>query len=396
MESGLLLTERYRLVERLDGGGTMEVWRALDELLDRPVAVKLLAPPRAGLPHGPRQDEFQRGVNRAAGLSHPALETVFDSDRTRDASGRLTSYLVTEFLDGTTLADRLRRGPLTAGETAGVCGRIAAALGAAHAAGVTHGDLRPGKIMLLRDGVKLVDTGIGGLVRGGRAPDAADGEAADVRALGAVIAACAAPEASGGPAAIAARCLAEEPPSARRIAALLARDDAPPRRALAAPARRTGTPHPPPHRHGPRPVRLAALALAVAVTAAAAAILASPSRTPAAVPPPARTGAAPAPAAPADGAPAAEPAGTRVRGALGRLRPIVSRGYASGEIRSDVAADLDNVISNLEDDLTADRDVDVGRRIALLLEKIATRLRERALTPGLADELTRVLAAVRA
>ncbi|WP_396449736.1 hypothetical protein, partial [Actinomadura sp.] len=102
-----------------------------------------------------------------------------------------------------------------------------------------------------------------------------------------------------------------------------------------------------------------------------------------------RTGAADAP-------PAAEPAGTRVRGALGRLRPIVSRGYASGEIRSDVALDLTNVINNLENDLGSDRNVDVGRRIALLHDKIDTRRRERALTPALADELNRVLATIQA
>jgi serine/threonine-protein kinase len=86
----------------------------------------------------------------------------------------------------------------------------------------------------------------------------------------------------------------------------------------------------------------------------------------------------------------------RVRGALGRLRPIVSRGYASGEIRSDVAIDLTNVITNLENDLTADRNVDVGSRVAQLHDKIDTRRRERALTPGLADELNRVLATIRA
>ncbi|MFD0540506.1 hypothetical protein ACFQY7_48595 [Actinomadura luteofluorescens] len=82
MESGLRLTERYRLVERLDDGGTMEVWRAWDELLGRPVAVKVPAPAGTGPQRG-----FRRGVNRAAALSHAALETVFDSDQTRDASG---------------------------------------------------------------------------------------------------------------------------------------------------------------------------------------------------------------------------------------------------------------------------------------------------------------------
>lgn len=416
MESGLRLAERYRLLERLDGGGTMEVWRAWDELLDRPVAVKLLTPARAGLHRA-----FQQGVNRAAGLSSPALETIFDSDQTRDASGRLTSYLVTEFLDGATLAGRLRDGPLTAYETADVCGRIAAALDTAHTAGVTHGDLKPGRIMLLRDEVRLVDTGIGAVVRGARAPDEpgagtvpAHGSAvaADIRALGAVIAACVAPGASEELSAIAARCLTEDPPSARRIAELLARDDDPPNLVFtaspaagaspagAAPPRRTRTMRPPPapRRPVPRGARVAVLALLIAIPGtAAAAVLASAPRTPVSVAPPARTGAVPPPGtAPPDRAPTAAPSGTRVRGALDRLRPIVSRGYASGEIRSDVAIDLNNVITNLQNDLTADQDVDVGGRVALLYEKIAARRRERALTPGLADELNRVLATIQA
>lgn len=426
MESGLRLTERYRLVERLDGGGTMEVWRARDELLDRPVAVKLLTHARAGL-----HPAFQRGVNRAAGLSHPVLETIFDSDQTRDASGRLTSYLVTEFLDGTTLADRLRRGPLTAYETAEVCGQVASALDLAHTAGAVHGDLRPGKVMLLPDEVRLVDTGIGGIVRSARSPEAAmpttePGATADIRALGALISACVTPGASEELSALVARCLSQEPPSARQIADLLTRDDAPPNHFFTAPAplaapcrtktlrppsRRPDALHPPPRltkalhpplrRHAARRVRLAVLALVVAVpVSAAAAILASAPRTPVSVSPPLPADAA-APSAPSATAapgrsPAVEPAGMRVRGALGRLRPIVSRGYASGEIRSDVAIDLTNVITNLENDLTADRNVDVGSRVAQLHDKIDTRRRERALTPDLADELNRVLATIRA
>ncbi|NVI87356.1 protein kinase [Actinomadura sp. BRA 177] len=401
------LTERYRLVERLDDGGTMEVWRARDELLDRPVAVKLLTPARAGL-----HPAFQRGVNRAAGLSCPALETIFDSDQTRDASGRLISYLVTEFLDGTTLADRLRRGPLTAYETAGLCGQIAAALATAHAAGVTHGDLRPGKVVLLRDEVKLVDTGIAGVVRSARGPAShsaevapvSDTEAADIRALGALIAACVTPGASEELSALVARCLSQEPPSARRIADLLARDDDPPNQtfaagpAMASTPQRTKTLRPPPRRRVPRPARLAVLALLVAIpVTAAAAILVSAPRPPVSVQPPTRTEAVPPPRTTTpDTRPTTEPAGTRVRGALGQLRPIVSRGYASGEIRSDVAIDLNNVITNLENDLTTDRIVDVGRRVALLHDKIDTRRRERALTPGLADELNRVLATIQA
>lgn len=411
MESGLRLTDRYRLVERLDDGGTMEVWRAWDELLGRRVAVKLLTPDRADL-----RRAFQEGVNRAAGLSHAVLETVYDSDQTRDASGRLASFVVTEYLDGETLADRLGRGPLTASEAADVCGQIAAALEAAHAAGVPHGDLEPGKVMLTCDEVKVVDMGIGGIVRDARDPAepgtrlalAADAKAADVRALGAVIGSCLAPGASGELSALAARCLGADAPSAGEIADLLAGDDGPPNAVFAAPGavppteQRTRTMRPPPaprpRRRGRTGVRLAAAALVVAIPGtAAAAILVSAPRSPVTVPLPTRTGAAAPPSAPPT-TPRTGPRATDpgVTSALGRLRPIVSRGYASGEIRSDVAIDLNNVITNLENDLTSDRKVDVNRRIASLQDKIVTRQRERGLSPDLADELNRVLATIQA
>ncbi|MEV0662412.1 hypothetical protein ACIBI3_23830 [Actinomadura luteofluorescens] len=410
MESGLRLTERYRLVERLDDGGTMEVWRAWDELLGRPVAVKVLAPAGTGPQRG-----FRRGVNRAAALSHAALETVFDSDQTRDASGRLASFVVTEFLVGETLTERLRRGPLAAPEAAAVCGQIAGALEAAHAAGVTHGDLKPDRVVLVHGDaghdVKVVDTGIGGVVRASAdgGTETADTKAADVRALGVIIAACLAPGASEELSALAARCTGPDAPSAAEVAALLSRDEGPPNAVFTTPGtappndhRTSALPPPPPPPAPPAPpaparrgnARLAPLALVVAipVTAAAAVLLSAP-RSPVAVPAPAQTSAAPPAPAPTLRTPPAATA-PRVTDALGRLRPIVSRGYAAGEIRSDVAIDLDNVITNLENDLTADRNVDVGGRIAELHDKIVTRRRERGLSPGLADELDRVLATV--
>ncbi|MFI0482373.1 protein kinase [Actinomadura sp. 9N215] len=385
----------------------MEVWRAWDELLGRPVAVKLLASARTDL-----RRAFQEGVNRAAGLSHPALETVYDSDRTRDASGRLVSYVVTEFLDGETLAERLRQGPLTASETVDVCAQIAGALDAAHKAGVTHGDLNPRRVVLVGGDVKIIDTGIGGIARGLRDANAnADGggEAADVRALGAVISACLPAGASGEPAAIAARCLAAtivDGPFARDVARLLNRDDGPSnaaftaRKSLAdAPARGTAPARParpardhrtramrppPPPRRNAAGVRLAAIALVIAIpVTAAVAIFVSAPRSPVTVPPP----------SPAD------TAARDVTGAVGRLRPIVSRGYTSGEIRSDAAIDLNNLITNLENDLTSDRSRKanrrtVSRRIALLQDKIVARQRERALSRDVAAELNRVLATI--
>ncbi|WP_165966315.1 protein kinase [Actinomadura sp. 7K534] len=412
MESGLRLTERYRLVDLLDDDGTLEVWRAWDELLGRPVAVKLLASARTDLHRA-----FQKGVNRAAGLSHAALETVYDSDQTRDVSGRLVSYVVTEFLSGETLAERLRLGPLTASETAGICAQVAGALRTAHRAGVPHGDLTTGEIVLFCGDVKVAGTGIAGIVRGARGTSGqdrtpvtaesavAEAKASDIRALGAVIAACLPAGPPADLAALAARCAAattEHGPSMNEIAALLTRDDEPPK-AVFSPARRAPSPEdrtrtlrpiPRPRRYG-RHARPAALALVIAIPAtAAAAMLVSAPRAPVTV--------VPAPSQPrADGPPAPAPPAARggatetgVTDALGRLRPIVSRGYSSGEIRSDVAIDLNNVITNLENDLTSDQAVDVARRIGLLREKIVTRERERGLSPGLADELDRVLATV--
>ncbi|WUH97603.1 hypothetical protein OHR68_29340 [Spirillospora sp. NBC_00431] len=381
----------------------MEVWRAWDELLGRPVAVKLPASTRIDL-----RRAFQEGVNRAAGLSHPALETVYDSDQTHDASGRPVPYVVTEFLDGETLTERLRRGPLTASETAGVCARIAGALDAAHKAGTAHGDLTPDRVLLVGgavDDVKVIDTGIGVLARPAGA--GAEAEAADVRALGAVISACLPTGTSGRPselAAIAARCRGAtvvDGPSAREIAGLLNQNDGPsnavftPRKGLAGgpargvvPARDHRTkamrPLPPPRRRdaGVRLAAVLALVVAIPVTAAVA-MLASAPRSPGAVPPP-------------------SPASTAVRDvtdALGRLRPIVSRGYTSGEIRSDAAIDLNNLIAELEDDLAPGRNRevnrrDVNRRIALLRSKIVVRQRERALSRDVAVELNRVLATI--
>ncbi|WP_171064357.1 protein kinase domain-containing protein [Actinomadura soli] len=386
----------------------MEVWRAWDELLGRPVAVKLLASARADL-----RRAFQEGVNRAAGLSHPALETVYDSDQTRDASGRPVSYVVTEFLDGETLADRLRQGPLTVSETIGVCARIAAALDAAHKAGVTHGDLSPGKVMLAGGDVKVLDTGIGGIVRGareasGRRKAAAKAvnvavEAGDVRALGVLISACLPAGTSGDAASIAARCLgatAVDGPFAAEIAGLLGRDDGGPANAVFAPRKGPANADPayatqpfhdhrtkafrlPTPRHRSAGVRLAAIALVVAIpVTAAVAILMSAPRAPVIVPP-------------------REPGVSEVADAAGRLRPIVSRGYTSGEIRSDVAIDLNDRITNLENALASGRDRAgrrraVNRRIALLRDEIVARQRERTLSRDVAAELTRVLATVQA
>ncbi|MFC4050215.1 hypothetical protein ACFOY4_11005 [Actinomadura syzygii] len=389
------LTERYLLVERLDRGGTTEVWRARDELLGLTVAVKLPAA-RSAATHR----AFQQGVGRAAGLTHPALETVYDSDRARGRAGRAVSYAVTEFLDGGTLADLLRHGPLSVAEAADVAERVAGALDAAHAAGIAHGRLSPRKVMLVDGDAKVIGLGAGG------GPASGADMAADVRALGALISACLPSGTSGGPAPVAALCLDATPadgPSAAKAAALLQRGPRPvnaafgPPTAFAATQRidslpdqrpsrdhRTRVLRPPRRKHGAG-ARLAAFAVVAAIpVTAGVAVLASGPRTPVVVP--ATTASVQTPRR-----------GTgRVASALGRMRPIVSRGYAAGEIRSDVAIDLDAAIADLANDLAADRKVDVNRRVGLLRARIDARRRERGLSPDVADQLTRVLATARA
>ncbi|TDD90801.1 hypothetical protein [Actinomadura rubrisoli] len=409
MDAGLRLTDRYRLVERLDGGGPLEVWRAWDDLLGRPVMVKVLtgAPPDLHI-------AFQRAVNAAASLAHPGLETVYDSDRTRDAAGRLASYVVTEFLDGETLAARLRRAPPPAAETADICGRIAGALEAAHAADVAHGDLNPGKVLLVGDDVKILDAGIGSVLRGARYSTAAELaviKAADVRALGAILAACL--DAGAKPESLArlvARCASADPaarPSAREVADMLARDEEPSAGAVFRTAAaggdqttrvlrvppdergRGGSARPARRRNG-RGVRLAVVAVTIAIPATgAAAVLTSAPRVPFATPP-----SYPRPQTAPSGPSRPDPSAGRTGDAVARLRPIVRGGYAAGEVRSDVAIDLDNLLSALERDLASDRRVDVAARVAQLRGRIAARLRDRGLSRALADRLNRALATI--
>jgi hypothetical protein len=164
------------------------------------VAIKVLAPPF----DRDREfvERFQREARAAAGLSHPNIVAVFDS-----GSDDGTHYIVTELVEGETLADRLRRdGPMPQAEAVAVAVDIARALSAAHERGLIHRDIKPGNVMLLPDGrVKVVDFGIAraagsdtltntGVVLGSTAylsPEQASGqpvdERADLYALGCVL-----------------------------------------------------------------------------------------------------------------------------------------------------------------------------------------------------------------
>ncbi len=154
-----LLAERYRMLQRIDAGGAGEVWRARDERLGREVAVKLL---------GTDADEafrerFADEARRAAQVSHPNVVTVFDEGRD---DGR--SFMVMEYVRGRTLRDIVaERGALPAYEAARIVAQVAAALDAAHEAGVIHCDVKPANVIVDDHGrAKLADFGIARAARG--------------------------------------------------------------------------------------------------------------------------------------------------------------------------------------------------------------------------------------
>ncbi len=152
-----LLGGRYRLVRRCGIGGMGEVWEAEDTVLERRVAVKLVTGDQR---HDPAVlARFEREARTGARLVHPNLATVYDYGEADEGA-----YLVMELLAGETLAERLRRGPLPPTEAAAVVAEAAEALAVAHAAGVTHRDVKPSNLMLTGDGTKVMDFGMLGPV----------------------------------------------------------------------------------------------------------------------------------------------------------------------------------------------------------------------------------------
>lgn len=166
-----LLGGRYRLIERLGEGGMSVVWRGYDELLNRQVAVKVLASRHAADPTFRRRIRVE--AQAAAKLSSPYMADVYDygeTPSTHDAT--MVPYVVMELVDGPSLASQLSgRRSLPWRVTVTIAAQVASALAAAHARGVVHRDVTPGNIMLSADGPKVVDFGISALA-GDRDADA--------------------------------------------------------------------------------------------------------------------------------------------------------------------------------------------------------------------------------
>ncbi|KXK59104.1 serine/threonine protein kinase [Micromonospora rosaria] len=157
----LRLHGRYLLRTRIGLGGMSEVWRADDEVLHRPVAVKALVAQFAADPQ--LRATIQREARAAARLTHPHITQVYDYGEATLAGGVVVPYLVMELVDGENLAERLAAGPLPWPEAARTAGEVAAALAAAHRLGVVHRDVKPGNVMLTETGAKVLDFGIAAL-----------------------------------------------------------------------------------------------------------------------------------------------------------------------------------------------------------------------------------------
>lgn len=143
----------YEVVSRIGAGGMGEVFRARDTRLDRTVAIKIL--PAAFASNAQLKIRFEREAKAISQISHPHICALYDVGQ---ADG--VEYLVLEFLEGETLADRIARGPLPIADVLRFGSQIAQALACAHRAGIVHRDLKPGNVMITKAGAKLLDFGL--------------------------------------------------------------------------------------------------------------------------------------------------------------------------------------------------------------------------------------------
>lgn len=193
------LAGRYRLESEIGAGGMTGVWQAVDEVLERPVAVKILH--RHLLSNQVFCDRFRKEALAAGALIHPNIVSVYDTGQHDEAP-----YVVMEYVAGGSLAGRLGHGPLPPAEVSAIGAEVCTALAYAHRVGVVHRDLKPDNILISESGqVKVTDFAVAGAALGGDltatgallgtlsflAPEVLEGgepdPAADLYALGVVL-----------------------------------------------------------------------------------------------------------------------------------------------------------------------------------------------------------------
>ncbi len=175
----------YEIQSAIGAGGMGEVYQARDTRLGRTVAIKVLPPDLASDPE--RRRRFEHEARAASALNHPHICTLHDvgdaipagpRSPVPDPGSSSVSYLVLEYLDGQTLAERLAKGPLLVAQALELGAQIAEALGAAHRQGIVHRDLKPANVMLTKAStpngsgahVKLLDFGLAKLRAHGEQP----------------------------------------------------------------------------------------------------------------------------------------------------------------------------------------------------------------------------------
>ena len=155
----------YEIVAPLGAGGMGEVYRARDTRLGRDVAIKLLRAEVVG--DADRVKRFEKEARTVASLTHPNILALYDVGT---HEGR--PYLVTELLEGETLSERLKEGPLPVRDAVEVAAQVARGLAAAHSKGIVHRDLKPANLFVTADGqVKILDFGLAKLVESSPLPE---------------------------------------------------------------------------------------------------------------------------------------------------------------------------------------------------------------------------------
>jgi predicted ATPase/serine/threonine protein kinase len=165
---GICLDDRYQILAMLGEGGMGQVYLAVDRRLKRQVALKLL--PASKIASEQLMQRFEQEARAASALNHPNIVTVHDIGQVDSFN-----YIVTEFIEGETLSQRLLTAKLTLVEVLDISIQVAGALVAAHQAGIVHRDIKPGNVIVRPDGlVKVIDFGIAKLVEQQASPAGKD------------------------------------------------------------------------------------------------------------------------------------------------------------------------------------------------------------------------------